>query len=1602
MRREPSKQSHAQITAVIKAARSLNDQGPLPAKRAQLLRLYCGNLLEDDLLAAEPKTLAAAMVSHLSWGHDRQPGTAKVRVFNPDPDRDGWHSKTTRVQIVNDDMPFLVDSLTMCLNDHGRGILLTLHPLFKAVRTRDGKLTNLGPNSRSAKGKTESFIQIEIVKEVNVRALERIRAALESTLRDVRAAVEDWQPMLQELRSSSAEIERCPLPDTAVRDESRALIEWLADDHFTLLGYSEYELQRGENKDQLVPVARTGLGLLRDDPERPANSLDLVGPDQREARSKNPLLITKARRRSTVHRAGHLEQVSIKLFGKGGAAAGVKRFVGLFTSVAYNEKPLDIPFLRLKINEVIGGSGFDPKGHRGKALQHILDTFPREDLFHISIADLSRISLGILNLQERQQVRLFWRRDPLSRFYTCFVYLPRDHYTAKVRKRIEAILLEAFSGTEIETRISISESALARLEAVIRTAANLKSAPQQRDIEAALRNAVRSWSEKLRSALLEALDERLALQLHDRFADAFSASYQEEVGPERACQDIQDVAAVLNGERRIAMSLELVGEDGAARLRTCRPTAPIPLYTAVPILECMGVKVLSERVYCIKTDLQEAYVQEFELTPAIGTLENLDGLDTRFLDGFSATLDGSCENDGFNSFIVAANLSWREASVLRTYCKYLLQTGLPFSQSYMQEVLGRHTRLTGALLGYFHALFDPDLVAAKRRELEQASRATTAAALESVTNLDEDRILRAFLNVLEATLRTNYFQLEQPGQPKSYLAVKLDPRKLIELPKPRPMFEIFVYSPRVEGVHLRLGQVARGGLRWSDRREDFRTEILGLMKAQRVKNTIIVPTGAKGGFVCKQLPAGDRDAVRAEVTKCYKIFVRALLDLTDNIVEGQIVPPERVLRRDDDDPYLVVAADKGTATYSDTANEIAREYGFWLSDAFASGGSAGYDHKKMGITARGAWESVRRHFRELGIDARNELFTAIGIGDMSGDVFGNGMLLAPKMKLLAAFNHSHIFVDPDPDPARSFAERRRLFDLPRSSWDDYDPAKLSPGGGVYSRQTKAIDLDPVAQKLLGVKARKLTPLELIRAILKLRVDLLWNGGIGTYIKASAESHLDAGDPTNDAVRIDADELKCKVIAEGGNLCLTQRGRIEFALNGGMLNTDFIDNSGGVDSSDHEVNIKILLNQAVRDGTLSGARRNALLAEMTGEIAELVLENNRAQTQTLSMMSAQSLDRVGEGVRLIRILENQGVLDRALERLPSDEAIAERRSTGHGFTRPELAVILSFAKLALTAQLLKTDIAEDSYLDDEMEAYFPARLRKRYATAMRNHRLRREIIVMRITNDVINRMRPVFVFRAAEDSGSSVDQVVRAYTIARDVFDIPSIWRALEAADDRVSPALQYDLMFQTTRMLRRAVHWLLREYPNKPDIGALVTKMRPMAAEVTNRLLDVAASTGRRQLRKEIEQLVEMGLDPELAHKVVALSALSQTLDIIQVADSHELEVTKTAQLYFGLGQGLELNWIRQSIEKLAADGRWQAVARDSLRQNLASQQTAVLNKLLASRGRRSPQRAIVDWLEANKKEIARIRQIVQDMRATEVADFATLSVAIRELERLS
>jgi glutamate dehydrogenase len=1597
---QTDRRRQSSIDAICAAAERIDI--PMSLDRSGFVRRYYAQV-ELEELQSEPHALAAAALAHLLFAARRTARTAKVRAFNPTNERDGYTSVHTVVETVTDDMPFLVDSSSMALRSLGHSIHGTTHPVLLVRRAEDGGFVGLAA-AEPGDTVTESWIHFDIVRETDPEALRKIETTLQHALQDVRTAVEDWAPMRDRLRAATDELRATPGLPPDLQAESVALLEWLARDHFTLLGYREYELTAGAITDELRSRTGSGLGLLRTDPPDHGAVVRLTGRAHEEAHSSNPLVITKSNERSTVHRPALLDHIGVKVFDAAGQTVLERRFVGLFTSAAYSGSPRVIPVVRLKIRQLMEDSGLEREGHRSKSLLHILDTLPRDDLFHASVDELKTIAYGILTLQERPRVKLFCRRETFGRFYSCLVYLPRDQYTARARRAIEDVLLRGLEGSAIESEVTVSEMALARLAVRIHVAQQQSAEPDLAALQSQLETAVRTWYDRLRELLLLKLPEERALRLLRDYGEHFSAAYQEEIAVERASRDILKVALVNDGDSELELDLVAPNVRNPQRLllTTFHRGEPIRPYVALPILENLGLRVVSERGYHMDLAAGTIWIQDFEVDSIDGEALDPVTIYARFKQCFALVLRGDAENDGFNRFVVRAGFDWREASLLRAFCKYLLQTRIRYSQTYMQEVLGRYPGYCRALVKKFASMFDVDMTPTARDALRAASDTALRSELDRTANLDDDRILRAYGAVVNALLRTNYYQRDTAGAAKPYLSLKLDPSVLPDLPKPRPHFEVFVYSQRVEGVHLRASPIARGGIRWSDRREDYRTEVLGLMKAQQVKNTVIVPNGAKGGFVCKALPSGDRDAVRREVVACYQTFIRGLLDLTDNIVDQHVQPPERVLRRDPDDTYLVVAADKGTATFSDIANALSAEYGFWLGDAFASGGSAGYDHKKIGITARGAWEAVKRHFRELGLDPRQRDFTVIGIGDMSGDVFGNGMLLSAHIKLVAAFNHQHIFIDPDPDPAASLVERERLFALPRSTWNDYDRNALSAGGGIYDRRSKSIELSAAARARLDLPEGPIAPPDLIRAILRARADLLWSGGIGTYVKASSESHADARDPSNDLVRVDGNELRCRVVAEGGNLSVTQLGRIEYAQHGGRINTDFIDNSGGVDSSDREVNIKILLNDLVRARELPSEARNDLLAEMTDDVVALVLGNNYAQTQALSIMESRAAERLGEHARLIRVLEAQGLLDRNLEYLPSDEQIDERRSKGLGLTRPELAIILSYSKIELMGSLAQTDIPEDPFLAAELEAYFPARLAKRFKPLLASHRLRREIIAMLVGGSMINRMGPFFVLRTEEETGADVAQVARAYAIVREIFGVRTLWRGIEALDYQVAAKAQYDSIFHISRMVRRAVYWLLQNYTAQLDIEPMVQRFHSGVRGALDTLADLASGHSGERLRRDAQRFEAAGLTTSVATEIASLTLMTQILDIVEIAREVRLSVREVGSLYFTLAAELRLDLIREQIENLKVEDRWRSMARASLLEKLGREQRSLLCSALGNHAGNPPAAALAAWLAEHSVEITRMQRAVADMQASGTMDFATLSVALNEIGRLA
>jgi glutamate dehydrogenase len=1551
-----------------------------------------------------PTIMGQAAVSHLEFARIRKRNQALLRIFNPNEKQHGYQSRFTIVEMVNDNMPFLVDSVSAAINRQNLAIHMTVHPVLRVHRDSRGKLESVSDISDEG-GKIESYVRFVIDRESDQNHLNVLEHEICKVLSDVRMAVRDWRMMRDKMLEAASSLDRGPIgADTAVRIETDALLQWMADDHFTFLGYREYKLRKRGEKQYLSPVKGSGLGVLSND-ERGGRAVELSKEMQRHSRSKDWLIITKANSRATVHRHIFLDYVGVKVFDRNGNAVGEKRFIGLFTSVAYSESPRNIPLLRLKVQRVLESAEVDPAGHRGKALLHILDSFPRDELFQASIKDLVRTTIGILNLQDRRRVKFFLRRDTFRRFFSCIVYVPREKYTTAIRRRVEEILLDEFQGLSVDSSVQIVDSPLARLHTIVRTGRDNRPRISIRRIESRIEEAVIGWRDHLRVQLADRFGDDEGLALFREYGECFTPAYEGDTDPRIACLDVKRIDGILKEEHNNFLLLHkpIDSETNAMHFRTFKKGNPLLLSRVLPILEDLGTDVHSERPYELNLKSGDQFwIQDFQLHSAQAESLDVDAAAERFQEGFRQALLDESESDNFNALILAAGLNTRQTTLIRCYAKFILQLGIPFSQNAMEEVLVAHADLACALVHQFELQFDPKLSKKKRQEELKSCNATIARGVARARSLDEDRILSAFHGAIGATMRTNYFQPDADGNTKNYISIKVNPDMIPEAPLPKPKFEIFVYSPRVEGVHLRGGDIARGGIRWSDRREDFRTEVLGLMKAQVVKNTVIVPTGAKGGFFAKNLPDSDREAILAEGIACYRIFISGLLDITDNVVGDKIVPPPKVLRRDDDDPYLVVAADKGTATFSDIANGISAEYGFWLDDAFASGGSAGYDHKKMGITARGAWEAVRRHFREQSVDIQKEPFTVSGVGDMSGDVFGNGMLLSRKIKLVAAFNHMHIFLDPDPDMAASFRERQRIFKLDRSSWEDYSDELISKGGGVFSRQAKQIRLSPEARKMLGTEETSMRPLELIRTILRMEVDLWWNGGIGTYVKASAESHAEVGDRSNDSVRVNANELRCKVVGEGGNLGLTQRARIEYSLNGGRINTDFIDNSAGVDSSDREVNIKILLGAATQERGLTRPKRDKLLAQMTDDVAKFVLRNNYLQTQSISMMEARARERLSETARLINDLEKTGLLDRDLEFLPDDVEIDERRQRQQGLTRPELAVILSYAKIDLYNGLESSDQALDDFLTTDPQRYFPPVLRRRYLELIPGHRLSRQILATLIANNIVNRMGPAFVKRMQVDTGADIVTIARAYVVAKEICQASEIWQMIEELDNEIPATIQQSMMFDVSRILRHACSWLIERYGDDLDIVDSVAQLKAGMATIYGRALGIVVGPARERQKRSANEYMRHGVPDKLAKKMASLLLTRGGLDISDLANRHRKDVMETARMYAGMSDRLGIVWMNRCVEGLEVEGRWQALARSNLRDDFYRIRRDFATVLLAGRSRKTPEDVFNTWLQKNAASVRMFDSILAEMQLRPDVDFATLTVAAQELRKLT
>jgi glutamate dehydrogenase len=1583
---------HAGMALIDAAAGLLAKRRPDIA--ADFLAKLFGLAAADDLGRYTPDELAG--IAERSWAFlaEREAGVAKIR-FEPAAAPPG----IAVLEIINDDMPFLVDSVVGELNQRGLNIRLFIHPAFVVERDLAGRLVNF-KGARTVGGLRESFIHIHIegIDEAAQRA--EIVEALQGILAEVRVCVQDWQPMLTRLRGIVADLRTSP-PPLAVEEIAEAIqfLEWMVDDNFTFLGARDYTFT--DNQDALEPAFATGLGLLRSRDVRLLrrwNETLVITPEIRAFLEQPRLLVvTKATTRSRVHRRVYLDYVGVKRFDDSGKLVGERRFCGLFTSTAYTRPARTIPYLRRKIDGVIRRAGFDPASHSGKALVNVLETYPRDELFQVDEDTLYQVALIILQLDERPRVRVLPRRDRFDRFVSVLVYVPRDRYDSHIRAKIGDYLAAAFNGRVSAYYPFFTEGPLVRVYFIIGRATGDRPDPDRASLDREVEAIVRDWTDTLCEALVAGPDPLRGRTLFARYRDAFAVDYREAYPPDVAVGDIA-VLEQLTPER--PLGVDFYRQEGAAPeragLKVFSQSRPISLSERVPVLEDMGFRVVDERTYRIRPEgAADVWFHDMEIESASGQPIDLSTLEGRLEACFLVVMGKKAESDGYNALVLETGLGWRDVVLIRTISRFLRQIRVAYSQDYMWSTLRKFPAIAAQIVALFKTRFDPHLgvTAQERAAREAAIAAEIETALQAVASLDEDRILRHFVNAVAAAIRTNFYQLDGDGRVKEPIAIKFSSRKVDDMPLPRPLYEIFIYSPRLEAVHLRFGKVARGGIRWSDRPQDFRTEILGLGKTQNVKNAVIVPVGAKGGFVPKFLPAGgSREAIQAEGVATYKIFISTLLDITDNIGVGKagIVPPADVIRHEGDDPYLVVAADKGTATFSDIANDLAIAHNFWLGDAFASGGSTGYDHKKIGITARGAWESVKRHFREMDVNIAAAPFTVVGVGDMSGDVFGNGMLREKTIKLVAAFDHRDIFIDPDPDPERTFAERKRMFDLPRSSWQDFDKSLLSKGGGIYPRSAKDIRLSPEAQRLFGA-AEHLTPQDLIRAVLEAQVDLIFFGGIGTYVRATDESDEAVGDRANDAVRIAGADLRCKVIGEGANLGMTQRGRIEAAFHGIRLNTDAIDNSAGVNTSDMEVNIKIALGIPVADGRLTTAARNALLQEMTDEVAGLVLRNNYLQPLALSLSQRRGMEVFGFLQRLIQTLESRGLLDRAVEFLPDDMQLEERRRRSQAFTRPELSVLLAYAKLTLNEDLLDSAVPDDPYLARELSRYFPKAVAERYPDALEHHRLRREIIATQLANSMINRGGPSLIVRIADQTGAAPASIASAFAAVRDSYGMTALNSAIDGLDNKISGKLQLDLYAAVQDLLLDRIIWFRRNVDLSKGLADVVTHYRDGIAVVTAALDNALSPDARNARAARRQELATAGVPGELAGRMADLGALAAAPDIVLVADRTGRPVGEVAATYFAAGAFFRLDRIAAAAGNIPIADYFDRLALDRARDSIGDAERGIAAAMVGSGAFGAS--AVEAWVAPRKSEVERIRLAINEI-ANSGLTLSKLSVA--------
>lgn len=1575
---------------------------------------YLSSTARAELDKQSNEEIYAGLIAAWDFIQQRPSKAPKIEFTHTRPKKGKPGSATTTVHILLDDMPFLVDSMRQSLLRSNTTIYSVNNAVLHIQRRTKARGAATVFKNLSAERVPEhhsealSSISCARIDDSDCKAVEK---ELRDTLKNVAIAVKDFPAMLNQASaihsSLQSNAENLPVSNSELQ-ESLKFISWLIDNHFTFLGYEQYRISRRGGKSIIELQKNSLLGVARYKPGiRHRTDIASLRKGAGELILKKQICsFAKSSARSKVHRPAYYDYVLLKEFDASGNVITEHRFLGLYTSAVYFREALDIPLIRKKVRSVLDKSGFVENGHNMKDLLLVINQLPRDELFQVSNSQLLKTAIEITRIQSSRNSRLFIRKDLYGKFFSCLVYVPRDIFTTKVQLDIQRLLQQRLRGEELEFSVHSSESTFTRIHFILRVPDIEKVKYKLSEIETEMVALIKPWEDSFSDVLRTQYLESQARELFATYSGCFSSAYKEAYLPKLAVKDIADIEQVAKTKAVTVKLTRCASEAGAEfSCKIFSYSQQLYLSDVAPILENLGLNIISEKAFSLQLNSQDrVWLHDFSLYRKRPLGSFSDESKKIFEEAFTAIWDQQVDDDKFNELVTTAEIVWRDAVLLRAYAAYLKQIQFGYSVAYIAETLSSHRNLCRLLIQYFKQRFDPKNSSSERKSAAK-TRAKLVAGIDSVTILSEDSVLRAYLNLLDSTLRTNFFQADPlSGEAKSYVSFKFDPQLIQGVPLPRPKFEIFVFSRRVEGVHLRGGKVARGGLRWSDRREDYRTEILGLVKAQQVKNSVIVPVGAKGGFVVKQEPAtaSREDFMRLGV-ECYQTFIRGLLDITDNLVDGKLVPPTSVLRSDDDDPYLVVAADKGTATFSDIANAIAAEYNFWLGDGFASGGSNGYDHKQMGITARGAWISVQRHFRELDIDVQKQDFTVVGIGDMSGDVFGNGMLLSRHICLVAAFNHRYIFIDPAPDAARSHVERSRLFRKAGSSWSDYNVKLISKGGGIFPRQAKSVAISPQMKALFDINQDQLTPDQLISKILLSPVDLIWNGGIGTYVKASSENHSDVGDKANDNLRVDGRDLRCRVIGEGGNLGCTQLARIEYAMSGGVSLTDFIDNSAGVDCSDHEVNIKILLNELSQKQGFSQLKRSSLLKSMTDEVSALVLRNNYQQVQAIGFAYSEVEMRNKEYADLISYLENNAGLIRELEFLPNHEQVEERSAKQQHLTRPEIAVLTSYMKMYLKQELVSAIYIDDEYLQDNLFDAFPGKLKRSYKKELLQHPLRREIIAMQLANSLINLVGPSFVYRMVDSTGASPAEVVQAAIVVRDSFQIEKLCAQIEALDYKVPTRIQNEMMSNLTRLLRRATRWLLRSQRIKLGFAsanaAFLQKVGIIRKLIPAKLPPDFQATfhGKRQY------LTASGVPEKLATELSQCEFLFPAASLIQISNDTGEKLPSIVDVYYTIGEELQLNWLGKMINQLPVSSNWQALARETYLDDLSWQQHALSKNIVVTvPSAASASNRVALWSQQNRDYLKRARTMVAQLQSEAKPDYSMFSVVLRELHSLA